>query len=231
MIRSASRVAAPGCYPTAAILALAPELVGLLRAYLAMDDEARRENDDPATPESLVFGMMPSRLSFTRDRDQAGVPAVDSRGRPLSLHSARKWFATEMTRAGVAEKLVDKLMRHAGRPEHRYYDPPLDDQAEALARLPRLWPSAAGVVDNFVRGRKNLTGGGERADTVGEVEPASSKGQVGSPASSRAEMPSSVLESDGELNDVAALLELVARLIRSRCHGPGPRAPRDPRTR
>ncbi len=125
-------------------VALAPELVTLLRAHVAALDRARdAAGFPPAGPEEPVFPVRPTRASFRADRGAAGIPEQDRRARGFSPHSARKWFATAMTGAGVAEKMVDRLMRHSGRVEHRYYDPPLAEQAEALARLPRLWPSTS----------------------------------------------------------------------------------------
>lgn len=126
-------------------VALAPELARLLRDHLHADDRARAEAGlPPAGPDDLVFPVAPSRGTFRTDRDAAGVAAVDYRGCPYSPHSARKFFSTCLTAQGVPEKMVDRLMRHSGRVEHRYYDPPMAEQAAAVAKLPRLWPEQAG---------------------------------------------------------------------------------------
>jgi integrase len=111
--------------------ALSPELVELLRAHREVV---------PHGPDDPVFPIVPSPSMFRQDAKRAGVPAEDYRGRPFSPHSARKFFSTMATSVGIPEKMVDFLMRHAGRVEHRYYQPSLEDQAEALKKLPRIWP-------------------------------------------------------------------------------------------
>jgi hypothetical protein len=74
----------------------------------------------------------------------------------------------------VPEKMVDRLMRHKGRTEYRYYDPPLDEQARELAKLPRLWPESGRpkvgdggpIVDNPGNSTLDLTTPPLRADDV-----------------------------------------------------------------
>ena len=126
-------------------VALTPELAGLLREHLRAVDRSRVEAGlPPAGPDDPVFPTVPSKGTFVKDRDAAGIAAQDYRGRSFSPHSARKFFSTVLTARGVPEKMVDRLMRHAGRVEHRYYDPALAEQAAAVAKLPRLWPEQAG---------------------------------------------------------------------------------------
>lgn len=128
-------------------VALTPELAGLLREHLLAVDRSRAEAGlPPAGPDDPVFPTVPSKGTFVKDRDAAGIAAQDYRGRSFSPHSARKFFSTALTAQGVPEKMVDRLMRHSGRVEHRYYDPPLADQAAAMAKLPLLWPAPAGPV-------------------------------------------------------------------------------------
>lgn len=95
-----------------------------------------------------MFPVVPFKGTFVKDRDAAGIQAADYRGRTFSAHSARKYFSTALTAAGVPEKMVDRLMRHAGRVEHRYYDPSLAEQAAAAAKLPRLWPDSGDICAN-----------------------------------------------------------------------------------
>lgn len=119
---------------------LTAELAVLLRRHLAAMDAMRAAQGlGPAGPEDPVFPVVSNRSTFRKHRDRAGVAAVDYRGRRLSPHSARKFFSTELTKT-VPEKMVDKLMRHSGRVEHRYFDPTLEDKAKAIATLPGLWP-------------------------------------------------------------------------------------------
>lgn len=111
--------------------ALSPELVTLLLEH--------RETV-PHGPDDPVFPVVPSPAMFRQDAKRAGIHAEDYRGRPFSPHSARKFFSTTATASGLTEKMTDFLMRHAGRVEHRYYDPTLAEQAEAVAKLPTIWP-------------------------------------------------------------------------------------------
>jgi len=120
--------------------ALSPELAEQLRLHLAsLDRERAAAGLAPGGPDDLVFPVVPSKATFIADRDACGIPAEDYRGRRFSSHAARKYFSTTLG-AMAAEKMVDFLMRHQGRVEHRYFDPPLAEQAEAVAKLPRLWP-------------------------------------------------------------------------------------------
>ncbi len=101
-----------------------------------------RRKIDPADPEAFVFPTSTSSQMFARDRDRAGIPAVDQRGRGYTSHSARKFFSTVLTAQGVSQNTVDRLMRHRGTTESRYYDPPLAELARYAALLPGLWPGA-----------------------------------------------------------------------------------------
>jgi len=160
-------------------VALSPELVPLLRAHLEDVDRDRAEAGlEPAGPKDLVFPIAPSKHTWPKDEARAGIAHEDYRGRIFSPHSARKWFSTTLTAQGVPEKMVDFLMRHAGRVEHRYYDPPLAEQAAALALLPPLWPQVkvglkrARSVDKSIESHNRLTSevlhGHDRATTLGE---------------------------------------------------------------
>jgi integrase len=121
-------------------VSLCPELVALLRIHMhGVDSRLRAEGRAPS-PEDFVFVEVPTKHTFKAIRDRAGIAAQDRRGRAFTAHSARKFFATELTGQGIAEKMVDRLMRHAGKVEHRYYDPSLDEQAFAVSKLPALWP-------------------------------------------------------------------------------------------
>lgn len=149
--------------------ALAPELAEQLRLHLTAQDLLRAERGLPrAGPDEPVFERVPTRTTFRADRDAAGIAAEDRRGRAFSPHSARKFLATQLH---GEEKMVDYLMRHVGRVEHRYFDPPLADQAAAISRLPRLWPhtdppSCGRNVDNSDSGDSDLTPGGEGVEDV-----------------------------------------------------------------
>jgi integrase len=145
-------------------LAICPELARLLREHLAgIDAELRAGNRPPAGPDDPVFPIVPSPCTFRTDRKRAKIQGEDHRGRPFTPHSARKWFATELTRQGVSQKMVDHLMRHKGSVEQRYFDPSLEDMAAAVAKLPTIWPAMS---------RKPLSG---REMDCGKVESGSNR--------------------------------------------------------
>ena len=152
---------------------LCPELVRLLTEHrAAMRELARtrpvfetritkgkkkggtvRRKISPDDPDAFVFPTSTSSQLFARDRDRAGITPVDQRGRAYTSHSARKFFSTVMTSRGVPEKTVDRLMRHRGTTENRYYDPPLSELAHFAGFLPGLWPEGRNgereaIVDN-----------------------------------------------------------------------------------
>lgn len=175
-------------------LALAPELAAMLREHLAQVDLDRAESGlPPAGPDDPVFPVVPFKGTFKSDRDAAGIPALDYRQRAFTPHSFRKFFSTELTARGVAEKMVDRLMRHKGRTEYRYYDPPLDEQAKALAHLPRIWPDSGRpvgnrgpIVDNPQNSTSDLTTTPLRAEDVpaspaSQSQPASTMSRAASP--------------------------------------------------
>lgn len=138
------------------ITALAPELAEeLVRHREAMRAMARttpvvrrkvkggavRERSvSPDDPEAWVFPILSGKQTWEADRRALAIAPEDAMGLPFARHSARKWFSSALTRAGVPEKMVDYLMRHRGRPEHRYYIPSLEEQRESLCQLPLLLP-------------------------------------------------------------------------------------------
>lgn len=153
-------------------VALTPELAGLIREHLrGINRERAAGGLPPAGPDDPVFPTVPSKGTFTKDRDAAGIAAQDYRGRAFSPHSARKFFSTVLTGLGVPEKMVDRLMRHAGRVEHRYYDPPLAEQAAAVARLPGLWPEPGrpGGSGEPVDNRPDGSGGSDDLTNRGRI--------------------------------------------------------------
>jgi integrase len=116
-----------------AVLALAPELVAVLRGVALSVKRNLGEIDN-----APVFPSVPNRRTFVNDATQAGIVIADRDGATLSFHSARKWFSTTLTNAGVPTRMVDFLMRHNGSVESRYFRPTLQDQVAALQNLPPL---------------------------------------------------------------------------------------------
>lgn len=134
-----------------------PELLGLLLEHRARmkalsattpyaafvnrkTKEETRRAVDPDDPEAFVFPWAPSRVTFRDDRDGAQIPAETRRGLGFSPRSARKFFTVEMTQRGVPEKMVDRMMRHKGKVEARYYKPSLKEMCEWAKKMPNLWP-------------------------------------------------------------------------------------------
>lgn len=122
-------------------VALHPVLVELLRKHAATV---------PIGPNDRVFPQAANRVTFRKDRERSGIAPMDARGRRWSCHSARKWFDTQLSDAGVPAAMVRLLMRHALEVGDRYYDATVEKQREALSRLPSVWPGGSGgrIVDN-----------------------------------------------------------------------------------
>lgn len=168
-------------------VALAPELVAMLlehreqmRKLAAVTPvirkrvkggKVRERPVSPDDPEAFVLPTLSGKGTWEADRKALGIAAEDVMGLPFSRHSARKWFSTRLTAAGVPEKMVDFLMRHRGRPEHRYYIPTLEEQRAELSRVPRLMPPSSGAwgsgqpVDKSSRASDALTKQGKSADS------------------------------------------------------------------
>lgn len=123
------------------VLALAPQLVEILKAH-KIRMEARGY---PTGPRDRVFPEKPTPNTWSTYAGQCGIPINDPINGPFKGHSARKWFATTLTNAGVPSKMVDCLMRHTGGVDARYYKPTLEEQRDALACLPQIWPLALNV--------------------------------------------------------------------------------------
>jgi integrase len=113
-------------------------LADRLREHRQLSGNSGELNDSP------VFPIIPNKATFAQDREAAGIPFEDYRGRKFTPHAARKFYSTFLTGAGVSEKMVDYLMRHQGGVEGRYYDPSPDDCAAAVAKIPNLWPDVMG---------------------------------------------------------------------------------------
>lgn len=169
------------------VVAIAPELAEILRAHRKSHGVSDSGTSGPRGSDP-VFVEQPSRTTIRAYRDELCIPAKDAQGRPWSAHSARKWHATELAKAGVHERMIDHLMRHVSSVQSRYFDPSLLDQRAALALLPRLvgqtcWESekidtrANGVVpmDNESRieesERMTVDGIPDLTETLGVVGP------------------------------------------------------------
>jgi len=116
---------------TLATVVIPPEAAELLRAH--------RETV-PHGPDDPVFPIVPPRVTFRSDRDAAGVEVLDRLGMRASSHSMRKWCATTLQNLGVPARMCDKLVRHSGGVEGRYYRPTPEEMKAAVDKLPRLWP-------------------------------------------------------------------------------------------
>jgi len=133
---------------------LCPEAAELLRVWRS----ATESHEVPPSPthtgthqhtptySDMVFPVSPHKRSWADDRARAGITRNDSRGRPMTAHSARKWFKTTLVGEGVHPDLVARLMRHSTGVGGRYYDPKPSELVEALACLPKIYPTQ--VFDN-----------------------------------------------------------------------------------
>lgn len=129
----------------------------------------RAANCQGILDDSPVFPIIPNKATFATDREQAGIPLEDYRGRKFTPHAARKFYSTFLTGAGVSEKMVDYLMRHQGGVEARYFDPPASECAAAVAKIPNLLPDVMNPDRKSSRDNdcspKDLRDGGEKSFT------------------------------------------------------------------
>lgn len=117
-------------------IALAPEIARLMTIHRGQVPSARRDR---------VWPIVPTRATWHADREAAGIPEIDERGRPATVHTCRKSFATWLDDLpGVSAGIVARLTRHArSLTEERYIDPAVDREREAVSGLKSPWPSGA----------------------------------------------------------------------------------------
>lgn len=118
--------------------------------------------------ESMLRWLMMSLLATAAVGAMAATATV--RVQSEERIASPQFFSTTLG-AVVPEKMVDFLMRHQGRVEHRYFDPGLAEQAAAVALLPRLWPAAGPEPHGYRQPENgpaggNLTTGGPFAEDV-----------------------------------------------------------------
>lgn len=100
-----------------------------------------RQYRDIRTSDDALFPITPNADTWHKDRERAGVPTIDVRGRRASMHAARKSFSTWLDKAGVPAGQRSQLLRHAETlAEARYTDHGLPDLAAAIDSLEPLWP-------------------------------------------------------------------------------------------
>ncbi|MFB3893075.1 MAG: tyrosine-type recombinase/integrase [Phycisphaerae bacterium] len=77
---------------------------------------------------------------FDRDLAAAGIAKADTDGRTVDVHSLRHTFATLLSRAGVAPRIAQELMRHSDirLTMNTYTHLQLIDTAGAVETLPRI---------------------------------------------------------------------------------------------
>ena len=102
-------------------------------------DEIRSNEgaDPPADARVLQVGSHPER-HIRRDLEFAGIAIRDETGAVVDLHSLRHTCATLLTRAGVAPRIAQALMRHSNLSTTMrvYTHVDLADQARAVSSLP-----------------------------------------------------------------------------------------------
>ncbi len=137
---------------------IAPELTELLRAHrdrlrervksdggVEVSRDRRNKTSslrryDPDDPEAFVVPKTTSGCQWAKDVRKARIKEADWRGLPFTPKAARRWHETTLVKAGVPQNMVDALMRHAVTVPRRYFDPTLEELAEKLSVLPKLWP-------------------------------------------------------------------------------------------
>ena len=158
------------------VVAIAPELAEQLRAH---------RSEVPCGAQDPVFPRKPPRDVWMRDRDRAGIPSVDDRGRVFTPHSARKWLFTSLTVGGVPTAMAEHLIRHTHSVRGVYNDPPLEAQALALACIPAIWPRADEISTMKRARKKNEIKRLTSMDDAGHDYSVKAKRTCTSPATSR----------------------------------------------
>lgn len=133
-------------------IAIHPALVPMI---LAHRETVPHEPNDP------VFPGTPARETFRADCRAAGIPAKDSRGRPLSCHSARKFFRSHLAELGASGEVIDYLMRHARGVSDRYN---VISPVAQVAVLSMVKINIRGIVE------ESVANGGEIPNNVSTTE-------------------------------------------------------------
>ena len=98
-----------------------------------------------ARPTDRVFRTTPTRATFRRDCDRAGIRwQADERGRTLDRHALRTTFVTWLSVAGVEPRTAQELARHTDLKltMQNYTDPKLINLWGAIERLPAIRQAA-----------------------------------------------------------------------------------------
>jgi site-specific recombinase XerC len=120
------------------VLPLAADVANVMRSYVA-----ERAPDDLVWPGSW---WRRSAKMFQRDLADAGIRAVDERGRIVDFHGQRTTFITALARAGVTPATAQKLARHTdiNLTLNTYTHLEMDELAGAVDKLPQLGSGLAG---------------------------------------------------------------------------------------
>lgn len=107
-----------------------------------------------------VFPIVPNRTTWRKDRDDAGIKAVDERGRKTSVHCLRKTFCTMIDQPGAKSGLVAACARHKTTlTEKRYIDHEEGELWDLVQALPSVWPADGGdFVDKLKKGPDSSQG-------------------------------------------------------------------------
>lgn len=138
----------------------------------AAADALRAEIAEFASVGGLVFAKFVEDKTFRRDLARARIPYRDDRGRTLSFHGLRKYFATQLIAKGTDLTVVQRLMRHSDirLTVNQYNDVPDGRLVAAVDRLPEiaLAPQGdAGPLNDISRARA-VDGEGPRPLSVDE---------------------------------------------------------------
>ena len=120
----------------AATIPIDGELADLIRVHLANK-----------LPSARAFAMPPSATvarMFHRDREAAGIPYLDGKGKRIDFHSLRHHFITKVGETGAAFATIQRLARHAHGSTTEIYLHADDDHVNAaVAALPDYAPAEA----------------------------------------------------------------------------------------
>ncbi len=102
--------------------------------------DGRTEYPITLPEDAKLFKRLPSIRTFNLDLATAGIDKTDAQVRTVDIHSLRHTFATMLSRAGVAPRMAQELLRHSDirLTMNTYTHLQLADTAAAVEALPKL---------------------------------------------------------------------------------------------
>jgi len=120
------------------------EKAELLAIHPELADELAKMRGAGKAPGERVVRMFAKMEPMKNDLKKAGIPFEDEQGRRVDFHALRHTFNARMASAGVPLAFAQRAMRHseAHLTSVQYLDPQIQAISQAVAAIPRLFPTA-----------------------------------------------------------------------------------------